>query len=72
MFTLTAQDRHGVVVLTPKRTEYGKEIRKEYEAHELQEQRKNMVTLEPRTDGICNTLTSVQKDNLVVENEKLN
>ena len=26
-----------------------------------------MTTLEPRTDGISNTLTTVQKDNLVLE-----
>lgn len=54
-------------VMTPNRTEYGKQIRKQYEAGELQEQRKNLAQLEPREDGICNTLTSVQKDNLVCE-----
>lgn len=53
--------------LTPKRTEYGKAIRKQYEAHEVTEQRKNIQKLEPRTDGISNTLTSVQKDNLLCE-----
>lgn len=53
--------------LTPKRTEYGKQVRKEYESGELKESRHNMQQLEPRTDGICNTITSVQKDNLVVE-----
>ena len=54
-------------VMTPKRTEYGKQVRKQYEAGEVQEQRKNIQQLEPRTDGICNTLTSVQKDNLLCE-----
>ena len=53
-------------VLTPKRTEYGKSIRKAYEAGEIDEQRKNIQQLEPRTDGKTNTLTSVQKDNLVL------
>lgn len=52
--------------LTPKRTEYGKQIRKQYEAGEITEQRKNIQQLEPRTDGKTNTLTSVQKDNLVL------
>lgn len=52
-------------VLTPKRTEYGKAIRKQYEAGEISESRHNMMELEPRTDGVCNTLTSVQKDNLL-------
>lgn len=56
-----------VQCLTPKRTEYGKKVRKEYESGELKESRRNMQQLEPRTDGICNTITSVQKDNLIVE-----
>lgn len=54
-------------VLTPKRTEYGKAIRKEYEAGDVKESRHNMTELQPRNDGISNTLTSVQKDNLLVE-----
>ena len=52
--------------LTPRRTEYGKSIRKEYEAGTITEQRKNIQQLEPRTDGKTNTITSVQKDNLVM------
>lgn len=114
MFTLTAQDRHGVMVreatkqgyaiakegdsinleqpnsktrrgrvgkgvaqtltcscnqavLTAKRTEYGKSIRKQYENHEISESRHNMTQLEPRTDGVSNTLTSVQKDNYLYD-----
>ena len=31
--------------LTPKRTEYGKIIRKQYESHRLYEHRNNMVQL---------------------------
>jgi DNA (cytosine-5)-methyltransferase 1 len=54
-------------VLTPKRTEYGKQIRKEYESGIVKESRHNMTELEPRQDGISNTLTSVQKDNYLVE-----
>lgn len=56
-----------VQCLTPKRTEYGKKVRKEYESGELKESRHNMQQLEPREDGVCNTITSVQKDNLVIE-----
>lgn len=52
-------------ILTPKRTEYGKVIRKDYEAANIETKRKNIQQLEPRTDGKTNTLTSVQKDNLV-------
>ena len=58
--------------LTTKRTEYGKKIRKLYENGEVQEQRKNIQQLEPRTDGLSNTITTVAKDNLVVEQIPLN
>lgn len=50
-------------VLTPKRTEFGKAVRKQYESHEIEMSRHDMTTMEPRTDGVSNTLTSVQKDN---------
>jgi DNA (cytosine-5)-methyltransferase 1 len=49
------------------RTEYGKQIRKDYESHAVYEQRKNMQRLEPRDDGLTNTITTVQKDNLLME-----
>lgn len=52
-------------VLTPKRTEYGKSVRKEYENGQLNESRHKMTDLEPRTDGVSNTITTVQKDNLL-------
>ena len=54
-------------VLTPKRTEYGKQIRKAYESGQIQESRHNMTELEPRQDNVSNTLTTVQKDNMVLE-----
>lgn len=54
-------------VLTPKRTDYGKQIRKDYENGTVKESRHNMTELEPRDDGVSNTLTSVQKDNYIVE-----
>lgn len=54
-------------ILTPKRTEYGKAIRKEYEKGNIKESRHNMTELEPRNDSISNTLTTVQKDNLLLE-----
>lgn len=69
--TITTVQKDNLVVepqvLTPKRTEYGKKMRKAYEAGILKESRHNMNVLEPRKDGISNTLTTVQKDNLVVE-----
>lgn len=53
--------------LTTRRTEYGKAIRRQYEAGEIQESRHNMTELVPRTDGKSNTLTTVQKDNLILQ-----
>ena len=52
--------------LTPRRIEYGKQIRKEYEAGIVKEQRKNIQQLEPREDRKTNCLTTVQKDNLII------
>ena len=54
-------------ILTPKRTEFGKETRKKYEAGELKLNRSEITKLEPRTDGISNTISTVQKDNLLIE-----
>lgn len=69
---LTSAQKDNLVmesqVLTPKRTEYGKQIRKAYESGQVQESRHNMTKLEPRQDNISNTLTTVQKDNLLLEN----
>lgn len=54
-------------VLRYERTEYAKEIRTAYEKGEVEERRCNMRQLSLRPDGISNTLTTVQKDNLLVE-----
>lgn len=42
-------------------------IRKDYESGLIQESRHNMTSMKPRNDGISNTLTTVQKDNYVIE-----
>ena len=69
--TLTSVQKDNYVcepqVLRAERTEYGKAIRKQYEAGEVDEKIGNMREMKPRTDGISNTITSVQKDNYVVE-----
>ena len=54
-------------VLRAERTEYGKAIRKQYEAGEIDERIGNMREMKPRTDGVTNTITTVQKDNYVLE-----
>lgn len=58
-------------ILRYERTEYGKEIRRQYEKGEIEEKIGNMRELKPRTDGISNTITTVQKDNLLIESNKL-
>lgn len=68
MFTLTSQDRHGVAidplgVLRNVRTEYGKEIRKDYEDGKIDISRHDFLASEVSEDGITNTLSTVQKDN---------
>jgi DNA-cytosine methyltransferase len=63
----SVQKDNLVMCLTPKRTEYGKQIRKQYESGEIQAPRSDVSQLEPREDGKTNTLTTVQKDNLVMQ-----
>lgn len=73
----TVMNNHGETlsvaepqILSLVRTEEGKRLRKEYEQHKIKRQRKYMQQLEPRTDGVTNTVTSVQKDNYLVEDAK--
>lgn len=49
-----------------QRTEYAKKIRKDYEAGKIKERRCNMREYTLRTDGLCNTITTVVKDNYIV------
>ena len=69
--TLTSVQKDNYVcepqVLRAERTEYGKAIRKQYEAGEVDEKIGNMREMKPRTDGIANTITTVLKDNYVIE-----
>ena len=48
-----------------QRTEYAKQIRKDYEAGKIKERRCNMREYTLRTDGLCNTITTVTKDNYI-------
>ena len=69
--TLTSVQKDNYVcepqVLRAERTEYGKSIRKQYEAGEVDEKIGNMREMKPRTDGVSNTITTVAKDNYVAE-----
>ena len=70
--TITTVQKDNYVVESPsilryERTEYGKLIRKQYEKGEIKEKISNMRELAPRQDGISNTITTVQKDNYLLE-----
>lgn len=65
-FVVASRGR-GPNVLIQTRTEEAKRLRKDHENHRINIQRKYMQQLEPRIDGVSNTLTGVQKDNLLVE-----
>lgn len=47
------------------RTEFGKRIRKQYEAGKFDISRHDFMQYEMRTDGIANTVSTVTKDNLL-------
>ena len=57
----------NVAALRMVRTEEGKRLRKAYEAHEVHHGYNEHREAEPRTDGNCNTISTVQKDNYLLE-----
>ena len=54
-------------VLRYERNEYAKTIRKDYESGKIKERRCNMREYGLRNDGYCNTISTVQKDNYILE-----
>ena len=52
-----------------QRTEQGKSLRKAYESHEIKHGFNEFREPVVRTDGMTNTISTVQKDNLLVERE---
>lgn len=59
-------------ILRYVRTEYAKRIRKDYEAGIIKERRCNMRQYDVRTDNLSNTITTIQKDNYLLEVSPLN
>ncbi len=57
----------SVYCLRYQRTEYAKHIRKAYESGRIKERRCNMREYTIRNDGYSNTVTTVQKDNYILE-----
>lgn len=67
--TSVAKDNYVAepAALRTVRNEFAKRIRKDYESGKVKARRSDMKQIEPRKDGITNTLTSVQKDNYIAE-----
>ena len=57
---------NNAYVLRYVRTEDEKRKRKDYESHKIQHGFNEYRELQPKLDGVSNTLTSVLKDNLVL------
>lgn len=62
----------NVSALRMVRTEEGKRLRKAYEAGEVHHGYNEHREAEPRLDGVCNTITTVQKDNFLLESKLAN
>lgn len=60
----------GAEALRLVRTDYGKKVRKQYESGDIDGKWSEMKQLEPRNDGITNTLSTVQKDNYILVDDK--
>ena len=58
-------------ILRYERTDYAKRICKDYESKRIKERRCNMRKWGIRRDGLSNTLSTVQKDNYLLEMIKL-
>lgn len=55
------------VCLRYERTEQAKKLRKQYENHEIKHGYHELSELHPRLEGKTNTLSTVQKDNMILE-----
>ena len=57
-------------IIKMERTDEAKAIRKQYEAHEITARMSELRQPTLREDGLTNTITTVQKDNLLIEQTK--
>ena len=72
---ITSVSKDSMIVDTPaclryERTDEGKALRKQYEAHEIHHGFNEHRDLKPRTDDVSNTVSTVLKDNLVLISER--
>lgn len=61
----------NIAALRMVRTEEGKALRKQYENHEITHGFNEHRVAEPREDGCSNTLSTVQKDNMLLETVRI-
>ena len=61
----------NVAALRMVRTEEGKALRKQYENHEITHGFNEHRVAEPREDNCSNTLSTVQKDNMLLETVRI-
>ncbi|MBO7517806.1 MAG: hypothetical protein J6T31_01705 [Methanobrevibacter sp.] len=54
-------------ILKTERNEYAKQIRKSYESHKVSARRCELKQITIRNDGLSNTITTINKDNLVIQ-----
>lgn len=54
-------------ILKTERNEYAKQIRKFYESHKVSARRCELKQITIRNDGLSNTITTINKDNLVIQ-----
>lgn len=75
--TLTSVQKDNLVLekevsaLRMVRTEEGKALRKQYESGEIKHAFNEHRVAEPRKDGVSNTLSTVQKDNMLLETVRI-
>lgn len=60
-------DTPGSYCMRYERTEEAKRVRKDYEAHRVHHGYNELRVLHPRNDDKSNTLTTVSKDNLIIQ-----
>lgn len=66
-FQVRVKKIESAAVLRMVRTEEAKTLRKAYDNHEIELGWAEQKEAEPRPDGLSNTITTVQKDNMILE-----
>ncbi len=57
-------------IMRSERTNFRKSVRKQYERHEINLKRQDMRIWRPRKDGVSNCITTLTKDNIMIEQKR--